>query len=122
MRQGYLPEASQPEMSAVSCSLPLVIHDIMIAPDLALGQEILLCFFLLLLKGQQLCVALPLLLDGCLGSCFFLLLSVKNAPTASVMREEKAQVCVCRIQHGMPSAYVVLLALLAPHELPGPSS
>ena len=60
----------------------------MIAPDLWFGQDVLPWFFFLL-KGQQLCVALPLLLDGCLGSCLFLQLSVKNAHHVSD-REEKA--------------------------------
>ncbi len=59
----------------------------MIAPDLWFGQDVLPRLFFLL-KGQQLCVALPLLLDGCLGSCFFLLLSVKNAATTSVIKEK----------------------------------
>ncbi len=75
MQQAILPES---DMNACFISLPLVIRNIMIAPDLWFGQDGLPGLFFLL-KGQQLCVALPLLLDGCLGSCFFLLLSVKNA-------------------------------------------
>lgn len=69
-------------------SLPLVIRNIVITPNLWFGQDVLPGLFLLL-KGQQLCVALPLLLDGGLGSCFFLLLSINNAANTSVMREEK---------------------------------
>ncbi len=133
MQQAILPES---DMNACFISLPLVIRNIMITPNLWLGQDVLPGLFFLL-KGQQLCVALPLLLDGGLSSCFFLLFSVKNAATTSVITsvmkeksrnrharcfEQKFQVCVCRFQHEMLSAFVVLLPLLTPCDLLIPDS
>ena len=43
----------------------------MVASDFSFQRGLLLCLFFLV-KGQQLCVALALLLDGCLGSYFCL--------------------------------------------------